>query len=203
MLLGTDFTIAYKCTLCGAYELANISLFKISGDKEEFCKCSCKKSGIRILYVPKCYELAVPCAECGDTHFLRLARKDVLSGNTLSFRCPNTNLEYCFVGRGDLVREKIDNKQREMDKLINSFGYDDYFDNTYVMHESINKIHEIAEAGNLVCSCGNTNIIMTLLPDRICLLCPDCLSEKTIFASSISNLCDIRVSKQILISDMG
>jgi hypothetical protein len=104
------------------------------------------------------------------------------------------------MGRDEDVRKKIDSLERELDELINLFGYDNYFTNTQVMFDAMNKIHDIAEAGNLLCECGNKDIELLMLPDKIHLKCSKCTGSKIIKASSNSDLKDLLLKQQITLS---
>ena len=50
------------------------------------------------------------------------------------------------------------------------------------MLDSLNLIHDIAERGNLFCECGNDDIELLLLSDRIYLRCNLCPGNKIIYA---------------------
>lgn len=108
-----------------------------------------------------------------------------------------------FIGNDEDVRKKIDSLEREFDELINTLGYDNYFVNTQVMFDSLNIIHDIAEKGNLFCECGNNDIELLLLSDKIYLRCKRCPANKIIYASSNEHLKNNLQTKQILLMDDG
>jgi hypothetical protein len=58
----------------------------------------------------------------------------------------------------------------------------------------------IAEIGNLLCKCGNRDIELVLLPDRVLLKCKICGAEKTIRAASNEDLKDTMIKRHILLS---
>jgi hypothetical protein len=146
------------------------------------------------------FKIRTPCIGCGNEHTFIISRRDILSKFVNVLYCPETGMQLCFMGRDEDVRKKIDSLERELDELINLFGYDNYFTNTQVMFDAMNKIHDIAEAGNLLCECGNKDIELLMLPDKIHLKCSKCTGSKIIKASSNSDLKDLLLKQQITLS---
>jgi len=202
MLIDTSVTIAYKCSLCGSFEFFNISLFSFLYKKETGYFCRCKKSAVTILQENDggCL-IKTPCIGCGSEHVYMLAKKDILNKELNVFNCPETGMQLCFLGKDEAVRRKVDSLEEEFDELMDMFGYESYFKNTQVMFDSLNKIHDIAEQGNLYCECGNTEIELVLLSDRILLKCTKCSARNTIRAATNEDLKDILKRQYLLVSD--
>ncbi len=201
MLIDTGVTIAYKCYSCGTFEFFNTSIFMFLHKKEHLLTCRCNNSSIAIIGEnPGEVKIRIPCIGCGSEHMFVLGRKDLLSKFVNVLYCPETGMPLCFIGNDEDVRKKIDNLERELDELINLFGYDNYFKNTQVMFDALNKIHDIAETGNLFCECGNKDIELIMLPDRIHLKCTKCKGSKIIKASSNNDLKEILIKQQITLS---
>lgn len=200
MLIDTSLTIAYKCPSCGSFKFFNISIFETSSREKYNLKCSCNKSQLTIARSNnKNVILTTPCIGCGSKHKLIIDKNEVLYKETRVFRCPVTGIQQCFVGKDTEVRRKVDNLEKELDRLIDMFGYDSYFKNTQVMLDSLNKIHDIAEQGNLYCECGNSDIELYLLSDKIYLKCKECSASRVIYAISNEHLKDILMRQQILL----
>lgn len=200
MLIDTRVTIAYKCSICGSFNFANISLFKLLHQKEHILKCECSRSQA-IIKTDKSSELRVftPCIGCGDRHLYAVNFKDIIRRDVNIFICPKTGIEHCFIGKDEVVRKAIDKLEGEQDKLIDMFGYDNYFKNTRVMLDSLNKVHDIAEKGNLYCECGSRDIEVTLFSDRIYLKCKKCSGSRIINATSNKDLKNIVTEQHILL----
>jgi hypothetical protein len=113
--------------------------------------------------------------------------------------CPGTGIELCFIGNDEEVRKRIDSLEKKFDELIDLFGYDKYFKNTQVMFDALNRIHDIAESGNLYCECGSNEIEMLLYEDEIHLKCLRCFANIVIDASSNKDLKDILKKHQIVL----
>jgi hypothetical protein len=202
MLIDTSVTIAYKCTSCGSFEFFNISLFTLLYKKDCSLPCRCKKSCVNIKQ--ECegsFLISIPCIGCGNDHTYLLSKKNILSGEPIIFNCPETDLQIFFIGRDEAVRKKVDSLEEEFDEMIDMYGYESYFDNTQVMFDTLNRIHDIALKGNLSCECGSVNIELVLLSGCVLLRCGKCGSSRRIPASKNKDLKDILTKSQITITE--
>lgn len=200
MLIDTGMTIAYKCSSCGTFEFIDVSLFKLL-PKVNCFKCRCSMSEITISRVGSfSYKINVPCIGCGGEHSFPLDGKKILSDELNILSCPEKGTSICIIGRDGDVRKKVDSLEHELDEMINMLGYDIYFKNTQVMLDSLNRIHDLAEQGNLLCECGNDDIDLILLSDKICLQCKRCKSTITVFAATNEDLKAILARQFILLS---
>ncbi len=205
MLLNASITVAYKCPACGSFEFFDgISIFELLHSKKTEMRCKCGHSSVDILAegLNKIY-LTVPCFSCESTHFFCITRKALLHNETNIFVCPQKGIKLCFVGSDEDVRTRIDYFEKELDELIDAFGYENYFNNNQVMLDSLNHLHDIAEKGELCCECGRGDIEVTLLPDRIMLKCRDCSATKELFAASNVNLKEIMARNKITLAKVS
>lgn len=200
MLIDTGMTIAYKCSSCGSFEFYAASLFALLIGKETRFGCHCGESELVIHAAGDGYQIKMPCIGCGSEHVYTVDRKNMIKKGIVVLSCPETDLPLCFIGKDDPVRKKVDHMEKELDELIDMFGYESYFSNTRVMLDSLNKIHDIAEQGNLYCECGNTDIELLLLPDTILLKCRRCFAEASVPASSNRDLRETLQKRHILIA---
>lgn len=200
MLIDTVATIAYKCSVCGSFNFSSMSLFELRHQKKHILICDCRKSQA-VVKVDKSDTLSVltPCIGCGETHLYTADFKGIMTGDVNIFICPKTGIEHCFIGKDEALRKTIDRLEREQDNLIDTLGYDSYFKNTRVMLDSLNKIHDIAANGNLYCECGNKDIEVVLLSDRIYLKCRKCSGKRILSATSNKDLKDIVTKRHILL----
>lgn len=201
MIIDTSLTIAFKCPSCGSYEFFNLSMFKLLYSKEYNFSCHCNNSSTLLsVENSKDYKVKIGCIGCGNDHIYIISRKELLNKEINIFHCPQTGIQQCFIGKDHVVRSKIDNLEKEMDELIDMFGYDNYFKNTRVMFDSLNKVHDIAEQGNLFCECGNEDIELRLLADKIHLKCNKCQGSLSISAASNEDLKKTQKFQSILLN---
>jgi hypothetical protein len=201
MLIDASITIAYKCSFCGSYKFINATPFTLLNENKYSGICRCGGSRINITKgIHKGYRITVPCINCGDNHEFFISRKNVLCGDLNVFYCPETRMYQCFLGKDKVVRKKIDTLEKELDKIIDAFGYDDYFVNTQVMFDSLNRIHDIAEQGNLYCECGNNDIELVLLSDKIHLKCKRCSGYRVIYAANNEDLMNILAKQCVMLT---
>jgi hypothetical protein len=164
--------------------------------------CRCNGSALVITKEgPVNYKIKIPCIGCDTSHTYLLDRKGIVKTDINVLYCPKTGMQQCFIGNDLDVRKKIDNLEKEFDELINMFGYDNYFQNTQVMFDTVNILHDIAEKSNLFCECGNKDIELLLLSDKIYLRCKKCPGNKIIYAASNEHLKDNLLIKHILLLD--
>lgn len=203
MLIDTSVTIAYKCASCGSFEFFNISLFTFLYKKESTFSCRCRKSSITIIQEGENgYLIKTPCIGCGSDHIYMLGKKEIVQKKLLNtFNCPETGVKLCFLGKDEVVRKKVDSLEEEFDELMDMFGYESYFKNTQVMFDSLNRIHDIAEQGNLYCECGSVQIELVLLSDRILLKCGKCNAGKIIYAATNEDLKELLMMRYIVIPE--
>lgn len=201
MLVNTSTTIVYKCSSCGAYEFFNVSLFSLFEKRELQMRCKCNGCSALICRENSVeYRIKIPCIGCGNDHIFVLGRKEMFYKGVKVFHCPQTGIPQCLIGDDEEVRKKIDNIEKELDELIDAFGYESCFKNTRVMFDSLNKIHDIAEQGNLFCECGNKSVDLVMLSDRIQLKCTKCSGSETIFAVSNEDLKDTMSKRYIILN---
>ena len=199
MLTDTTITIAYKCTSCGSFEFFNVSIFKLLYNEYSLA-CRCKKSCITMKREGgNSFLIRIPCIGCDNEHTYLFTKKSILFGEPVVFNCPETGIQTCFIGRDEAVFNKVDDLEKEFDELMDTYGYESYFRNTRVMIDTLNRIHDIALCGNIICECGEADIDLVLLSDCILLRCGRCGGSKRIPAEKNSDLKDILAESQILI----
>ena len=199
MIVNTKLTIAYKCSVCGRFEFFVVSLFDLFSKNEHDFSCQCNHSSIKLIKENsnQNFKISVPCIACGCSHSVSVKRGDLLNKEISIICCPETGIYQCLIGKDKSVRCTIDIFQKELDDLISMFGYEKYFKNTQVMFDTLNIIHDIAEKGELMCECGNTEIDMLLLSDKIYLKCRKCPANTSLKASSNEDLRENLLKKHI------
>ncbi|MEW5952479.1 MAG: hypothetical protein AB1815_01800 [Bacillota bacterium] len=195
LVLITETLLAMRCPDCGKLEYHKVSRFGFSGARiiEIFCACGALKLTISTKN-RKDFWLQIPCVVCEAKHLRSIPGKKLWSGQVVYLCCQETGLELGYLGPGDQVRELAPGFEDDMEALAGELGGDEYFHNSDVMYEVLNRLHDIAENSSLYCQCGNQRIEVDIFPDRLELHCKDCDSVNIIYAETDD---DLRVILQV------
>lgn len=188
-LIPTTSTVAIRCSACGQLEFHTLSMFDFAGSNSHRFECLCGKS---LLYLNtkdrKKFSLQVECVMCEAKHMLYVSRKKIWSEDVLTIYCEENGLEIGYIGPNDKVLACVENEDRSIADMAEELGYSDYFDNPDVMYDVLDRLYEIAENGNLKCTCGNHDIAIEIFPDYLELRCEYCRSHAVVMASTEGDL---------------
>lgn len=187
--------LAIRCPECGKMEYHQFSRFSIArGEALQFtCSCGATKLIVNTKDY-KSYWLQIPCVVCETVHIREFSGKRLWSGEVVSLLCDDTELELAHIGPKAKVCEMTASYEQELETLANEFGFDSYFNNSKIMYEVLNCLHDIAEDGGLYCQCGNYKIEVDIFPDRLELQCKNCDSLNIIYAETEE---DLKVIQQV------
>ncbi|MDA8234590.1 MAG: hypothetical protein M0Z31_07330 [Clostridia bacterium] len=189
MIIATNTVIAMRCPMCGSYGTHNLSLFSFSGKQTVQIACSCGANKISIgTKNRKSFWFQVPCVLCETKHLLYFAHKQIWSNQVLTLICTDTELDLGYIGPEDKVLPLVAGLEEDLDTIMEEMDYDDYFHNPTVMMEVLNCLHDIAEEGYLYCQCGNYQIEVDVLPERLELQCKECGSVGVLYAEDEEDL---------------
>lgn len=201
MVISAVITFALYCPRCGKLHMHDVSRFKLKMAESHVLRCGCGQ--VQATITSAChhqYILNIPCVSCNTNHVVCLDGRRFLgtsidSKNNLSkIYCPVENLELGFAGRRGSIeffinehRQEVERLAREMDK--NEYSeYDESIENPQVMLEVLNRVHDIAESGNVHCLCGSKAIEAMIMPECIELYCQCCGAQAAIPAASEHDL---------------
>lgn len=200
--MKTQFTLAYRCPQCGRIEFRHISIFEFSGKKP--LKVQCYLCGCDALVIKtkdyKEFIIKIKCVICNIPHIYYFSLREIFRGKEpIILSCTDYELEVCFLGEKSLVENTVDKYEQDLEEFIDELGYDDYFVNSEIMMECINILHDLAEKDYIYCNCGNNDIGMTLLSDRIELRCQYCRGYYDILARNRKDVEYLMNSQGILL----
>lgn len=200
MIIKQSRTVTYTCPDCGSNHFEDISLFDFSGKSEVDTSCKCSKSKLAIKTEDyKNYSITVPCIGCGDKHKFMLSFYELWVGPVQTIKCEHTGVELCLIGKDGDVRKHLDTLELKKDALADTIGFKKVFNNSTVMLEVFNKIHDIAENDNIVCECGCKDVSVYMLYDKIILQCISCSGLEIINAKDSFDLKAISKKEQIFL----
>lgn len=193
MLVATKTTLALRCAQCGRLDVHDLSLFSFSGNRSVQFRCTCGAVKLTIAQKGSQFWLQFPCFLCEGTHFIYFSRAAFWAPEVKPIACLETGLDVGFFGQEqEGVREKLAGLEPEPDRaaaeLAEEAGFDEYFENPAVMYEMLGRLHELAEGGRLRCACGNSQVQVDVLPNRLELTCPTCGRWRQLAAESKSDL---------------
>jgi len=204
MVINTSTVLAMRCPKCGRLNFHAISLFAFSGSHSVVINCECGTSVMMCSIANnKKFSLQTDCGMCETNHIYYYSLKELFSSNVLPLECLETGLEIGFLGPKSKVKEALVNQERTFVDIVEDVGFKDFFDNPEVMYQVLEYLNCISEEGSLTCRCGNTNIDLEILPDRLELGCSDCGSKGIIFAETNGDLLVLKQFGRIELSDQG
>jgi len=205
MLIATDTILAMRCPECGKLEYEKLSRFQFSGSGSVNIDCSCGASKLIVSTKnQRDYWIQIPCVVCETKHLLNVQGKLLWSkGEVQYLLCQETGLELGYIGPEEKVKDLTRSYEEELQVLTGEFGDDDYFHNSEVMYEVLNRLHDIAETDALYCQCGNRNVEVDIFPDRLELHCRECDSVNIIYAENDEDLKVIKGIDSIELTQSG
>ncbi len=196
MIIETGALLAMRCPECGKLDYHHLSRFEFGRRKKVEIACKC---GFIKLVVNtkdrKDYMVQVPCVVCESKHMRSISSRRFWSDEVNYLFCQETGLELGYLGPEEAVRELAEAQEESIESLAGEFeGEDRYFNNSEIMYEVLNRLHDIAEQGALYCQCGNLDVEVDIFPDRLELHCKECDSINIIYAETED---DLRVIKDV------
>ncbi|MBP2634331.1 MAG: hypothetical protein H6Q72_238 [Firmicutes bacterium] len=192
MIINAVSTLALYCPRCGKIELHNVSRFAINNSACQLA-CSCGQSqGTISVAGRRQYLLDIPCVVCETNHLIFLDSNLFRQPKASRIYCDQANLELGFVGNPEAIAAIVDKHKQEVASLASELeGQPDGsgIENSQILLEILNKIHDIAEQGGVYCSCGNsTDVEVDVLVDAVELSCHQCEGRLLISAKDEQDL---------------
>ncbi|MGE5591129.1 MAG: hypothetical protein ACM3ZA_11010 [Bacillota bacterium] len=226
MLVTTDTSLALRCARCGRLDVHPLSLFAFSGNHSVRLTCSCGAHKLTVGQRGGQFYLQFPCFLCDQTHFLYFPRTAFWAPGLKQITCPETGLDLGFFGAERPMGQTLSDAlgalgegtsgegsgvdgahpsaaEARAQALVEEAGFDEYFDNPQVMYELLNGLHEMASQGTLHCACGNPDVQVEVLPDRVELTCPACGRWRPLVAESDQDLDELDNLKRHPAAEQG
>jgi len=204
MVINTGTVLALSCPHCGKLNFHAVSLFAFSGKKCLCFNCECGKSTVTITAANRQrFILKTGCGMCETEHAYYLKYKKMFSPEVFPLVCLETGLEIGFIGPKDQVLARASQQEKSFADLLGDGGLEDFFVNPEVMLQVIEYLQRVSESGLIKCKCGNNNIDLDILPDRLELVCNDCGNIGVIFAENKEDLIALKGLRKIELSEQG
>ncbi|WP_346353671.1 hypothetical protein [Azotosporobacter soli] len=196
MIIRAVTVLALHCARCGKIHFHDLSRFRLAQEtgRELLCACGAQQ-GTLISGGPRQCLINIPCVVCQKEHVICLDGRQMWRNGTEKLYCLENNVELGFVGEREVIAAMVADYKREFERLVSD--YDDYVENPEVMFEVLNCVHDIAEAGQILCNCGGEEIGAELLPDCIQLYCERCGGQVIISAKEDRDMKYVRSLERI------
>lgn len=179
MIISTENMVGIQCSKCGELQFRTLSIFAFSHFDKEYFSCSCgaplltfKKNGHSKFWIE------YPCIYCGKTHQIAVKRGELWGDSVVKLQCQTKKLPIGYIGAKDaispLCQEIKHNFIQFASQLVNDEENDIDFEHFFIIYALMEKIGKMAERDLLSCKCGNNNLTVEILQDRIEILCDKC-----------------------------
>jgi len=204
MIINTGTVFALICPHCGRVNFHAVSFFAFSGRKCISFDCDCEKNTVIISRAKKKkFVLQTGCGMCETEHTYSFKYKEFFSPEVMPLLCLETGLEIGFIGPKDQVVARANRHDYTFGGAVEAGGFEVFFDNPDIMLQVLEYLNRISEKGSLVCKCGNNNIDLDILPDRLEMICQDCGNKGVVFAKSKEDLLTLKGLGKIELSEQG
>ncbi|NLI91105.1 MAG: hypothetical protein GX434_02530 [Peptococcaceae bacterium] len=189
MIVSTVTTIGIQCAKCGEVQFRTVSVFDFSHFNEESYCCSCGAPIITLRSVERGnYSIEYPCIYCGESHYIVAKRGSIWGDDLFPLTCRGKELPLGYIG----PRHKVENSCRDIKKtfvqlaseLVNDEETESEFDNFFIVYAVMEKLGKMVERGQLGCRCGNYNLSVEILSDRIEIVCELCHASGVIYTDN-------------------
>ncbi len=189
---------AYICPDCRQSVIAWRDLGTLA-EGQNFIKCPCGKSELRVHFEPHRVRMMVPCAYCGRSHATICSPKAFVEQRALVFSCKESGLACCFVGEEGPVFAETARLEQALDKMGDDQSERGTFLDANIMEEVLGELKDIASRGGVRCSCGSRKWTFRPNYSSVDLMCTVCGGEMRLPAATADDVDDICCRETIVI----
>jgi len=179
MLVSTITTIGIQCSKCGELQFKSLSVFDFSHFNEQQICSACGASLVMLTYFERgIYRIEYPCIYCGQSHHVFARRGLVWGEELLQLPCTGKEFPVGYIGPQLKVMNSCQDIKKTFIQLASELVSDEEpeseFDNFFVVYGVMEKLGKMVEHSQLGCRCGNQNLSVEILSDRIKIICGFC-----------------------------
>lgn len=175
MLIHANWSVALYCQYCGKIEIHDICHFQLNSGVQ-LLKCSCHHVKAKLMRTASNQlRLQIPCGACGYLHETRFKLRQLLTMKLEPIHCLADNFELGYIGRRESIEEFLEYNKHEFDTMNRDhFGDGEEIEKQLILLEVLNKLHDIAGAGGVVCPCGQPVLDADIVGDSVVIECQQC-----------------------------
>jgi len=117
--------------------------------------------------------VTVYCELCRKNHVLSIEYRRTGSTELRKLYCGENNLELGFVGSRRLIEQTLERHRSAVNRALPDLSSPET-ENSQIMLDILNRVHDIAESGGVICRCGGEAIRAQVLHACIKLQCQNC-----------------------------
>ncbi|MCI6085498.1 MAG: hypothetical protein MR711_04485 [Selenomonas sp.] len=187
VLVDSLCSVAFYCQRCGQIEIADVPLF--CGRESYVVKCShCGAEKAHLRFAPrKGLVVETSCVVCGTKNRVVYSLRALRSLSMEKIYCEKDHFELGYIGRWQALAEFLDFNAAEYDALHPHDAYN-FMEHQQILLEAFNRLHDLAEDGELFCPCGGHEFTADIAEDAIHLECTRCGSSAVIPAKTADDL---------------
>ena len=187
MLVRDVCALALYCQHCGSIHVRDVPYF--STERVAALRCeSCGHEKARLFRLPR-GRIAIEefCVVCGTKNRFVYAIRDLRRFGLEKIYCGTDRFELGYIGRRRRIEELMRFNQEEFEALHPHDGKN-FIEKQRILLEALNRVHDMAQAGDIVCPCGNEELTADIRGSYIVLECEHCGSSCTLRAENAGDL---------------
>ena len=191
MVIRDVCSLALYCQHCGSIHAHGIPYF--SPERRTPLRCeSCGSEKARLLRLDRHHiAVEVSCVVCGtENRFVYLLR-GLRHVGLEKIYCATDRFELGYIGRLRRIEELMRFNRAEFEALYPHDGKN-FIEKQRILLEALNRVHDMARAGDIVCPCGSGELTADIQGSYIVLECERCGSYCVLRAENAGDLEKLR-----------
>jgi len=173
VIVQTEFSVALYCQQCGKIHVHDVPYFIGSADKIIFhCKFKHEQATL-IRTKSHFFRLRIPCVVCNSVHEAVFSLHQLMRMKVEKIYCAKDFFELGYIGKRQEIKEIL-MFNRQGFEILEHENHGEKIEKQQILLEAINRIHDIAEAGGIICPCGSKAIEADVLGSAVRLTCCHC-----------------------------
>ena len=187
MLIHTVCSVAFYCQRCGQIHIQDVPCF--SGHQKFVLRCgNCSYEQARISVRPrKGIAIEISCGVCGTKNTVTYPLQILRRMQFEKIYCGQDQFELGYIGHWQAIAEFLDFNAAEYEAL-HPGDEDNFMGRQQILLEAVNRVHDMAEDGEIACPCGSREFMADVAEDSILLECVHCGSYAVFPAGSAEEL---------------
>ena len=215
MPIVSERTVRFRCAACERLDTFTLSLFDLTYNEPKRFRCSCGGEGITFTVKKNKLLVEIFCPICLEPHTRTVELGRIWQRPLTALECTDMGTAIAFIGSKDaLTDERLEvisslEYDEELD-VGDILGYDgppelfaDDFENSDATFRILRHVHEIADEGNVFCTCGSRAIMFELDYSTVSLRCEICGSIEDIQTGTDDDADEFLERKCVAIKSSG